>query len=72
MGLWFAVTEPRADRSWIGSEGAVQIGYRSGKSSLGHVAKGASLISIDRKRLVEKQQFAEQLDLLHLVVWRLL
>src|SRR5207302_2504107 len=68
--LRLAVAEPRSHRAGISGFGPVQLGYRTRKAGLGHVAEGTSLVAVYRELLVMQHHLAEQLDLLDLVVRR--
>src|SRR5580698_839298 len=70
MRLRPSVAKPRAHRARIRAGGTVQLGNRAGESSLWHVAEGARLVSVHGKLFVVKQQLAQQLNLLHLIVRR--
>jgi len=67
LGLTFA--ESCAHRTRIGPGRPVQFRYGTGEARFGHVTESTSFIAIHRQLLVIQHQFAEQLDLLDLVVW---
>ena len=68
--LRLAVAEPRPHRAGISGFGPVQLGYRTGKAGLRHVAERARLVAVHRELLVVEDQFAQQFNLLDLVVGR--
>src|SRR6201987_4976788 len=68
VSLRLALAETGPDGSGVRSGGPIELRDWSGEPCFRRVAECAGLVTIDRELLVEKHQFAEQLDLLDLIV----
>src|SRR5260370_34983338 len=60
VGLRLPLAESASHRARIGDRRGVELGYRPGEAGVRHVAKRASLISMDRQLLVINQELAEE------------
>jgi hypothetical protein len=70
MRLRFAFAVARAHGTGIAAGRAIKFRNRSGETRFRHMAKSAGVVVVYRELFVVQHGFAEELDLLHLIVWR--